>query len=392
MEFDKNTLSIYKCLKLVDLIDYYITKNILKLVKKKKYLNFIKKNIFLLQITNKNNKNSLIILLENGNYDVINYLINYDIQILNYKNIDEDNLFKLLLAYDYFYDLISKYIKKSDIDFALKILTDENIYGINFIDNLILLIDIEEDNYNENTKKDLYNKLLEIAKNIYLLDYEKKTLIITKLCKNIKNEQYLLNIFYFFKINNFDIYPDSNMMNCIDYLIFNDFFKALDYLLEKINYIEFCNIENNLVFFIFENQNINENNKLDIILKILSQSNISKLKNNKNQNIFYYLIKHFKINIDILIKFIDIINIHEQDIDGDSIFNIINKLYSQKDFKLFSYHVDKKLINTYHEKFKKINKKINIKQKLIKNNNGTFTTNHIHNILYTITFVLIAIL
>ena len=380
----KNTLSIDKCLQSVDLIDFYITKNILKLIKNKKSLEFIKKNIFLLGITNKNNKNSVMILLENSKYDIVHSLVIYNIEILGYKNIHENNLLKLLLAYSYFYEFIINYIEKSELDFIVKILTDCNIQGVNFIDNLIVLINVGGDNYKEKINDDLLGKLLFIGKNIYLLDYEKKTLIITKLCKSIKNENYLLYILKFFNINNFDIYPDSNMLTCIDYLILSEFLIGLDYILDRINYIEFINIDDNLIFSFLQNSNIDIETKSKVILKILSKSNISKFKNNKNQNIFYFIIKDFGISIDVLIKFIDIINIYEQDIYGQSLFDIINKLFPKKDFKLLNSTINKNSLKLYYNEFEKINNKINLRNKLVKYDIGIFTSNIIHNMLYTI--------
>ena len=377
-------LSIEKCLKPVDLIDFYITKNILKLIKNNRTLEFIKNNIFLLGITNKNNKNSLIILLENSEYEIVHNLIIYNMEILSYRNIHENNLLKFLLAYSYFYEFIIYYIEKSDFDFAVKILTDCNIQGVNFIDNLVILINLGNINYKEKIIDDLLIKLLIIGKNIYLLDYEKKIFFITKLSKSIKNEKYLLYILNFFNINNFDIYPDSNMLNCIDYLILSEFFIVLEYLLDKINYIEFINIDNNLIFSFLQNSNIDIKNKSNIIFKILSKSNISKFKNNKNQNIFYFLIKDFGISIDVLIKFIDIVNIYEQDIYGQSLFDIINKLFSKKDLNLLNSIINKNSLKSHNSEFEKINNKINIKDKLIKSNIGIFTSNIINNMLYTI--------
>ena len=43
-----NILTINKCMEQVDMVDYYITKNILKIISNKKNLDFIKLNIFLL--------------------------------------------------------------------------------------------------------------------------------------------------------------------------------------------------------------------------------------------------------------------------------------------------------------------------------------------------------
>ena len=138
----KDILFLNKCLQQVDMIDYYITKNILSILKNKKQMNFIKSNIYLLSITNKNNKNSLIILLEAGKFETIKHLIDFEPNILNYKNADENNLFKILLKYNYFYNYIENIINELDIYFVIKILTTKNVYNKNFIDNLIWLLNI----------------------------------------------------------------------------------------------------------------------------------------------------------------------------------------------------------------------------------------------------------
>ena len=398
MSITNNILTVEKFLTFVDLIDIYLTKNILKLIKKKKSLEFIKKNIFLLGITNKNNKNSLMILLENGKYDFVNGLIEFNFEILDYKNIHENNLLKSLLAYSYFYDHILNYLNVNDRDFILKILTDKNIQGINFIDNLIMLINLACDQYNsindesindnKSINNDLIIKLIKIAKQINLFDYEKKTLVVTKLCKSLKSEIYLIKILKYLNINNFDIFPDENMLNCIDYLILNEYLNTMEYLLDKINYIEFVNIDNNLIFGFLQNSMIDIKAKSKIILGVISKSNISKFKNNKNQNIFYFLIKDFGIDITTLIKFINVVNIYEQDIYGKSLYDVILESFGKKDLKLFNSITDKhNLLINYHKNFEKINIKINMKDKLIKSDIGIFTSNIIHNMLYTVNLI-----
>ena len=388
MVSNKNTvLTVKKCLEQTDLIDFYITKNIIKIIKNSKSYNFLKSNLFLLAITNKNNKNSLIILLESGKYNIVKELIELDYNLLNYKNINENNIFKTLLAYEYFYDFICKKILELEREFIIKIITEQNNLKNNFIDNLILLLNLNV-NYFLNLNKQSHNlikKMFQISKNIYLLDHEKKTLLITKLCRFINNQDYLLNIIKFIDLNNFDIYPDSNMLNCIDYLILNEYYDVMNYLLDKINYIEFVNIDDNLIFNLLENSQLSLKIKSNIIFKILHKSNISKFKNNKNQNIFFYLVKEFDFNINILIDFKDIISIHEQDIYGNSLFNLIKKKYSLTDLKLIKKEFEN--IKTYNLEFEKICKKINIKNKLIKSDIGIFTSNIIHNMLYTITLL-----
>lgn len=383
----KNILTVDKCMEQVDMTDYYITRNILKIVKNKKKLEFIKSNIFLLSINNKNNKNALIILLENGKYKLIKELIDYNYEILNYKNIHENNLFKLLLIYDCFYDLILNLIEKLERKYIIHIITCKNKYNQNFIDNLIALLNSNHKFYYSTSmdnieKKKLLDKLIDIACSIYLLDIEKYTFMINKLCKVIKNQNFLMDILKKIQINNLDIYPDTNLLLCIDYLIFNEYFDVLLYLLDKINYIEFTNIDDNVIFKLSDNQNIDNKTKANIIIQILYKSNIAKFKNNKNQNIFYWLIPNYDIKVQTITNFIDYINIYEQDIYGKTLFDLIKNKYILKDVgiikKYFSAQfVDKKI-------FEKAYKKINIKNKLIKSDIGIFTSNIMHNMLYTI--------
>lgn len=379
-----NSINIEKCMEPVDMTDYYITKNILKIISKKKNFDFLKNNIFLLAINNKNNKNSLIILLENGKYKFVEKLILYDYQILNFKNIHENNLFKSLLLYHYFYDLILKSIIDLDRKFVIKIITDANKQGYNFIDNLIQLINSNHKYYdfNNNSKSEMLKKLIKIAHNIYLLDAEKYTLIITKLCKVISNQGYLYEILKYFQIDNFDIYPDKHLFLCIDYLILNEYFDVLKYLIDKVNYIEFTNIDDNLIFKLCENNTIDLVTKTDVLIKILYKSNIAKFKNNKNQSIFFWLIENYDIDISTLKKFIEYINIYEQDIYGKTLFDLIKLKYNSMEINnIKKYFVSQSMDNNTYEK---INKKIKIKNKLVKSDIGVFTSNIIHNMIYTI--------
>jgi len=385
MNNKNNMLTIDTCMEQVDMIDYYITKNILKIISNKKNYDFIKNNIFLLAINNKNNKNPLIILLENKKFKEIEKLINYNEQILNFKNIYENNLFKLLLSYDYFYDLILNKIINLDRTFIIKLITQPNNSNVNFIDNLITILNSNDYIFylddNDNKKK-ILNKTIYIAHNIYLLDAEKYTMLITKLCKNILNQDYLFYILKKMSIDNFDVYPDSNLYLCIDYLILNEQYNVLIYLLDKINYIEFTNIDDNVIFGLCENPNVDIEIKSEIIIKILYKSNITKFKNNKNQNIFYWLISEYNLDIDIIIKFIDFINIYEQDIFGQTLLDFIKYKYPKEKVNKIIKIFPKQLVDNSF--FEKKYKKINIKNKLIKSDIGIFTSNIIHNMLYTI--------
>ena len=381
---NNNILSIDKCMEQVDMTDYYITKNIFKIISNKNNFNFLKNNIFLLAINNKNNKNSLIILLEGGKFKQVKKLIESDYAILNFKNINENNLFKSLLGYEYFYDMILDLIKKLERVYVIQLITCKNKFDYDFIDNIIVLLNANYQYYyyKDDEKKKILLKLIEITHNIYLLDAEKHTFLITKLCKIISNEDYLMDILNTYHIDNFDVYPDSNLYLCIDYLFFNEYFNVLSFLLDKINHIEFTNIDDNIIFRLCENPNVNIKTKSDIIMKILYKSNIAKFKNNKNQNIFYWLITNYEIDIKIIMNFIDYINIYEQDIYGQTLFDLIKQKYGKKKINF----IKKYFLKQYVDKnvFSQVYTKINIMDKLIKSDIGIFTPNTIYNMIYTI--------
>lgn len=408
---------IIKYLEQVDLIEYYITKNICKLIKDKKDRKIIYNNLFLLGINNKNNKTSLEILLENHEYDEILELINYDYKILDYKNKNEVNILTKLLEYDFFYDKLGKIlidIIKDDILFKIKILSDVNINDENFIDKIISIINLNKNNYNKKSSNKSGNKtsnkstnktsnkikinnLLEIIKIIYLLEKEDKLFLITKITKEIENEDILKYIFSYIDLKNFDIYPDENLLTCVDYLIINYNLEILNNIIDNINYIYFVNIDKNSIIMLLEEF---LNDKIDylklqdlqklikLIFKILEKSNILKIKNNKNQNIFFIILKLIKIDYKILSKYLkdQKIDIFDQDITGDNLFKIIKSKYNYKEIEY--------IFNNYHLKFnntiiKKIYRGnyINLDKLLIKSDIGIFTADVLHNVLYTIIFL-----
>ena len=62
-------------------------------------------------------------------------------------------------------------------------------------------------------------------------------------------------------------------------------------MVPKTNYIYFINVENNFLFELIENYFKNDGFEKDkfikLIFDILSKSNLSKIKNKKNENIFF---------------------------------------------------------------------------------------------------------
>lgn len=375
-------MSIDKYLEQVDLVDYYITKNIVNLVKNDNELENIMDNIFILSYNNKINKNSLNILLENKEYKIIEKLIKYNNLILDYKNKNEQNLFMNLVEIEYFHDLIINMFNTLEIDFLIKIITENDVYKVNFIDTIIYLIIANEEYILTKYNIHNFNKLIEIIKMIYLLGKEDKTFLLTKLCNKIIDKNVLKYIINYIDPKNIDIYPDENLFTCIDYLILNNNLEILNIIVNKVTYIYFINIDyNSLLKLIEEFKDIKDS--LPVIIKlvfdILKKSNIAKIKNNRNQNIFYYLLNIGNKIIDyrILLKHINLINIYEQDIDGNSIYNIIKKIYTKKEVN--------EILSKYEKKEYKLN--INLKNYLIYTETGLFNADVLHNIIYTIIFL-----
>ena len=400
---------IKKYLEQIDLIEYYITKNICKLIKNKNDKKIIYNNLFLLGINNKNKKTSLEILLENQEYNIILELINFDYKILDFKNKNEINFITKLLEYEYFYDKIIKIITniKDDNYFKIKIFTDLNINKHNFIDKIISIINLNKNIYNNikndntNNNKVSINNLLEILKLIYLLEREDKCLLITKITREIINENLLKYIFSYINFINIDIYPDENLLTCVDYLILNNNLEILYDIIDNINYIYFVNIDTNSIISLLE-EFINDkidyiklpdlSKLIELIFKILEKSNILKIKNNRNQNIFFIILKIIKIDYKTLSKYLkeQKIDIFEQDIDGNNLFKIIKLKYNYKEIEYIFNNYYIKIEN--NKKDSLINKlytgnNIDLSNLLIKSDIGIFTADILHNVLYTIIFL-----
>lgn len=369
-------MSINKFLKEIDLIDYYITKNITKIIKEK--YNFIKKNLFLLSYTNKNKKNSLNILLEKNEYKIIEELINYNYLILDYKNSNQTNLLVSISYIEYFYKIINNLIKTLDIDFLIKIMTNINNENTNFIDVIIDTIASNEYFIKDNLKNKKFKKIVEIIKSIYLLGNCDKILLITKLCKAINNEDILLYIFNYINLDNIDINYDENFLSSIDYLIIKKNINTLCFFINKLNYVYFLNLEDNILFRLLNDYNyLNQEEKiLEIFFGILKKSNIDKIKNKFNQNIFYKLLSYYKINVKVIVNYINLFDIYEKDIFGNNILILIKNKYSEEDVNFIILNYKKNKID--------IKIKINFNDLLIKTDIGLFNSDLLNNMLYTV--------
>ena len=371
-------MSIDKYLKQINLTDYYITKNICSLIERKDSKIFILNNMFLLGYNNKNFKNSLEILFENRKYIIIKELINYNYNILDYKNTNENNLLMMIILDDYFYNNINEIINNLPIDFLLKIITDKNIKNENFITIILNLINNNINFINfEDTN---FIKIINIIKSIYALDKDDYIKLITYICRIINNEKIILYIFQFLEIKNIEINYDEYHLSSVDYLIIKNYFQALNYLIENSSYINFLNLDDNLLLKLFnENTILNSEYILNIIFGILKISNLDKIKNKWNQNILFLILKLQPINIEILIKYINYFDIYEDDVYGESIFKIIKKVYNKKEFNY--------IINKYNKKLPKIDDSINIKKLLIKSSTGIINNDLLSIMLFILLFL-----
>lgn len=205
------------------------------------------------------------------------------ISVKKYNEIIED-------IKNYFSELISIYLnnqknKQIIIDNNNNIMYESNIFTINYIDKMMILLFI--------------SFILELL-NFYIIHCEIYNIInfkkvIIKPSIDINTKIYdnklinnLTNGFYFI-INNFYIYINNIINNFINYFINTLFIK---YNI-NINEIEDC--------FIYKKENYyNENNKFLIIYDNwkIRLSNLLKISNDKIDNILYYCLKNLSNNIN----------------------------------------------------------------------------------------------
>jgi hypothetical protein len=182
--------------------ELYITKNILSLIKNKNFLKELEKNMVILGVNNKIGKNALIILLENRCYEHIKKIISLNSDVLNYKNSNERNLLQSMLYHDSMHDYIYELITtKKNIS---KMIENKDISDMTFIDNCIHII-----NNNDDIRHVI--KILKCIVYIYHEYYPNSNYIkngndnnniINKLCFNISNDKYLIDIIEYINIEN----------------------------------------------------------------------------------------------------------------------------------------------------------------------------------------------
>jgi len=351
-----------------------ITKNILIYVKDPIKYEYIKENLILLGFNNKLGKNSLNILIENKEYDIIKDLIKTNYKILNFKNLLEKNLLQSIILIDnlntYILELI-QFIYVKNKSFLNKIILDTDKTKNNFIDILIILIN-KNNNLTNNNQDERYNfikPLVDIIKFLFYIN-SLSQLIINKLCIKIDNDDFLYYLLNKININNVEITQTINNHLCIDILYYNNYIKSFNYIINNASIINFKNIDDNIIFSLVNSVN---NNIPKLIIEILNKSNLLELRDIKNNNIILLFIKKFNIDDELILNFLLNLKNHdiifEKNLENISIYDLIknNKFFEKlkiKTKKKFNYSKIKKLIccNT---------------------NIGIFNSDILHNIIYT---------
>jgi hypothetical protein len=356
-----------------------ITKNILLYIKDPIKYKFIKDNVILLGFNNKLGKNSLNILLENKEYDIIKDLIKTNYKILNFKNLLEKNFLQSLLLIDilntYVLELL-QYLFVKNKNFFNKIILHLDMTNTDFIDILIILIN-KNNNSNNNLNNNIDDKynfikpLLSILKFLSEINLYSQ-LIINKLSNKINDDDFLLYILKKLNINNIEITQTINNHLCIDILFYNNHMKSFEYLISNANIINFKNIDDNIIFNL-----VNSLNKdvPKLIVELINKSNLLELRDVNNNNIILLFIKKFNIGYELIINLLNNVNnkylIFEKNIDDVSIFDLIKNNYIFKKLNI-NYFKNKKF------NFLKIKKLI-----CCDINIGTFNADTLHNIIYT---------
>ena len=370
-------MEIDKYIKKVSIMDYYITHNICDIILNKKEVEFLKKNIYILALNNKQGNNSLNILINNKKFDFIKDIIKHNKCVLKICNSHEYNLFQSLIFYEVMYDTINEILLDENISFLTHIILKKNSQNTNFIDLCIEMLNITNKTKN----------IIDIVKKIYNIQPEEVFFVITKLCKSIKDDKKLQLILSNININNIDIYSDEYYNTCIDYLIERRMFQSLSYLINKVNFIFFENYDNNSLYNLIDNYP----DMISIIFKIMNKCDFNLIKNKKNENLLYKLIKTYDIDENTINKYVNKFDIFEQNVYGDNLYNLLLRKYKKNITKILTneYHIDSqvKFENPHNININIENTDFNIKNLLSKSTEGIFNSNTLHYIIYLIIFL-----
>lgn len=360
----------------VSATELYITKNIVSLIKNKNFIKELEKNIIILGLNNKIGKNALIILLENRCYEYIKKIISLNSDVLNYKNSNERNLLQSMLYHDNMHDYIYKLITTTKNIF--KIIENKDISNMTFVDNCIHII-------NNNDDINHVKKILKCISYIYHKYYLNNNDIINKLCFNINNDKYLIDILEYINIENQEYI--CNINECITYLLDNKKYSVIDYIFNKVIYIKFINNGKNSIFNLVSyipiskmddgGRNGDKNSSKDtgvimnILINVMTKSNIFKIRDIYNNNLLLLILEKNKLESSILKKIIENNNfdIYDRNIYNKNIHLLIKEKYQDLPLKI--------------SKNKKQLESISLKNILKKTIVGVFNSNLLHNMIYT---------
>jgi hypothetical protein len=360
----------------VSAIELYITKNILTLIKNKNFLKELEKNIIILGLNNKIGKNALIILLENRCYKHIKKIISLNSDVLNYKNSNERNLLQSMLYHDSMHDYIYEIITTNKNIY--KIIENKDVSNMTFIDNCIHII-------NNNNDINHIIKILKCISYIYHEHYLKKCNenndIINKLCFNINNDKYLIDILEYINIENQEYI--FNINECITYLLDNKKYSVVNYIFEKVIYIKFINNGKNSIFNLITYIPISTSGVgggagsknteviMNILINAMTKSNIFKIRDIYNNNLLLLILEKYKLDPSILKNIIENYNfdIYDNNIYNKNIYLLINEKYKDVPLKI--------------SKNKNQVESISLKNILKKTVIGVFNSSLLHNMIYT---------
>jgi hypothetical protein len=362
----------------VSSIELYITKNILTLIKNKKFVKKLEKSTTILGLNNKIGKNALIILLENRCYNDIKKIININSDVLNYRNTNERNLLQIMTYHDSMHDFIYEIITTTKN--ISKMVENKDISDMTFIDNCIHII-------NSNSDIAHIKKILICVSYVYHnhINADNHN-IINKLCFFINNDKYLIDILDYINIKNQEIVCNTN--ECITHLLDNKKYKVLDYILDKIEYIKFINNGKNPIFELVSylhasNETDYDMNKLiiNILINVMTKSNIFKIRDIYNNNLLLLILDNYKLEPSIIKNIIKNHNfdIYDSNIYNKNIYSLIKEKYTQKEIQLGDGYKGRN--------GNKESKSINLKKILKKTLVGVFNSNLLHNMIYTTIFV-----
>jgi hypothetical protein len=286
----------------------YVTKNILTIVDNKEDFAFLLKFPHLLSLTNYAGINACEILLANKRIDKIEEIFDSDLENI-FLSDEKEPIFHAMLRVPESYELVIKIIPKltyanGKMDMFYGYLSPIKIYRISFFDKCGMYYNQWKSVDNLNTSDKLLQIVILAFQQLfdYIDAYAKQYTASQELstfCSYMDEHVDAMNyVIANLKIGRIEAYPTKYGRTFVDYLLRAKNYKALNTLLDSVIDIVFSPLANKLFDTIqhrLDNKDFDNKQFIELLLKIISKSNIHEIYDNYGTNLITTLINNFTL-------------------------------------------------------------------------------------------------